>query len=79
MCRYTYLHKRKRLQYIYTWICKTFMRDCYKNKRQNRENLLAPVWLHGPDYLRNMEKGKCTYSMGILDKYNMIHTKNTRV
>ena len=72
MCRYTYLHKRKRLQYIYTWICKTFMRDCYKNKRQNRENLyknrvnfipvvvirdlLSPVWLHGPDYLRNMEK-----------------------
>ena len=38
--------------------------------RQNRENLyknrvnfiivirdlLSPVWLHGPDYLRNMEK-----------------------
>ena len=70
MCRYPYLHKRKRLQYIYTWICKTFMRDCYKNMRQNRENLyknrvnfiivirdlLSPVWLHGPDYLRNMEK-----------------------
>ena len=45
------------------------MRDCYKNKRQNRENLyknrvnfiivirdlLSLVWLHGLDYLRNME------------------------
>ena len=30
---------------ICTWICKTCMRDCYKNKRQNRENLYIKIEL----------------------------------
>ena len=45
MCRYTYLHKIKRLRYIYTWICKIFMRDRYKKVRDKIETSYIKIKL----------------------------------